>query len=75
MRVIQASAKGMCFGVKDALELAFRLEEPERVTIHGELVHNPVVTRALIARGFRAAAEKSRDAGGEVDRLYGAQMN
>ena len=69
MRVLQAVEKGMCFGVKDALDLAFGLEEPERVTIHGELVHNPVVTRALEERGFRWKSEDGRDAHGDVDRL------
>ena len=69
MRVLQATEMGMCFGVKDALDRTLRLEEPERVTIHGELVHNPVVTRALAARGFRARSEEHREGGGEVDRL------
>jgi len=69
MRVLQAIEKGMCFGVKDALELVFRLDQPRRVTIHGQLVHNPVVSRALEARGFRSRTEADRDGGGDVDRL------
>lgn len=69
MRVLQATEKGMCFGVKDALELVFRLDQPHRVTIHGQLVHNPVVSRALDARGFRTRTEEDRDGGGDVDRL------
>jgi len=60
---------GMCFGVKDALELALGLDHAERVTIHGELVHNPVVNRALAARGFESRPEGDRDVGGQVDRL------
>jgi 4-hydroxy-3-methylbut-2-enyl diphosphate reductase len=32
-----------------------------QVTIHGELVHNPVVNERLAARGFRFASEEERD--------------
>ena len=60
MLIVLARAMGMCFGVKDALELARRHPEPERVTIHGELVHNPQVQADLAARGYRQTAEHSR---------------
>ena len=61
MRVIRSEVLGMCFGVRDALRAMGRVAEPSTVTIHGELVHNEVVTRDLEARGFRTAAESSRD--------------
>lgn len=62
MRVIRADALGMCFGVKDALELTERVEQPSNVTIYGELVHNADVQARLKSRGFQAAAERARHA-------------
>jgi len=53
---------GMCFGVRDALQVADEVEEPETVTIHGELVHNEVVLDALKQRGFHMADEVDRSA-------------
>ena len=46
LTVIRAREMGMCFGVRDALQVADEVEEPETVTIHGELVHNAVVLDA-----------------------------
>ena len=60
MLVVQARHKGMCFGVRDALSLMRSLERPDRVTVHGELVHNPVVQRELIQRGFHQQTETGR---------------
>ena len=62
MRVVRSEVLGMCFGVRDALKAMSRVEEPEEVTIHGELVHNEVVLKDLAARGFKTASETSRDA-------------
>lgn len=61
MRVIRAEAMGMCFGVKDALELIEGIERPQEVTIHGELVHNAVVQRSLVQLGFQQFGEEERD--------------
>ena len=52
---------GMCFGVRDALSAAAAIQRPSDVTIHGELVHNPVILHALRARGFRFTAEGDHD--------------
>lgn len=60
MLVVRAKHLGMCFGVKDALNLMRGLPQPERVTVHGELVHNPVVTRELASRGFHQQGESTR---------------
>lgn len=57
MRVIRAAAMGMCFGVRDALEVVERLRTPEEVTIHGELVHNERVNGSLLERGFVMGTE------------------
>ena len=60
MLVVQAKHKGMCFGVRDALDLMRGLENPGQVTVHGELVHNPVVQTELMRRGFHQQKEVGR---------------
>jgi 4-hydroxy-3-methylbut-2-enyl diphosphate reductase len=52
MRVIRADVLGMCFGVRDALEVVARVANPDRVTIMGQLVHNEIVQEQLARRGF-----------------------
>jgi 4-hydroxy-3-methylbut-2-enyl diphosphate reductase len=61
VKVIRAEELGMCFGVRDALALAAAVADPASVTIRGELVHNPEVTRRLGAAGFRQESEADRD--------------
>jgi 4-hydroxy-3-methylbut-2-en-1-yl diphosphate reductase len=61
MRVIRAEVMGLCFGVRDALEVIDGIEEePATVTIHGQLVHNEVVQSQLEARGFAMRSEAQR---------------
>lgn len=60
MRIIRADVLGMCFGVRDALKIMDDIDAPERVTIHGELVHNEKVLDDLSDRGFRMVGEKQR---------------
>ena len=60
MRVIRAAALGFCFGVRDALAVAEALDDPESVTIHGELVHNAGVLAQLKSAGFRIRPETER---------------
>jgi 4-hydroxy-3-methylbut-2-enyl diphosphate reductase len=43
---------GMCFGVRDAIELVEQRSQSERVTVLGELVHNETVLANLRARGI-----------------------
>ncbi len=57
MKVIRAEAMGLCFGVRDALDLARRLPAPNEVTILGELVHNELVLEELDGRGFLSISE------------------
>jgi 4-hydroxy-3-methylbut-2-en-1-yl diphosphate reductase len=61
MRVIRADILGLCFGVRDALAIMKRVDRPKEVTIHGELVHNPIVLHQLERRGFRTSNESTRD--------------
>jgi 4-hydroxy-3-methylbut-2-enyl diphosphate reductase len=60
LQVIRATEMGMCFGVKDALEIAATIERPDDVTIHGDLVHNEEVLRQLSDRGFHMNTETDR---------------
>jgi 4-hydroxy-3-methylbut-2-enyl diphosphate reductase len=59
MQVRMAEQYGMCFGVRDALELAVGLTRLGPLTILGDLVHNPDVVARLDAAG--AARTRSLD--------------
>jgi 4-hydroxy-3-methylbut-2-enyl diphosphate reductase len=52
----------MCFGVRDALAVIERLDRPQDVTIHGELVHNEQILARLEERGFHQVQETRRHA-------------
>jgi len=60
MQVIRAENMGLCFGVRDALAIMSEVEQPAEVTVHGELVHNPIVLADLNLRGFLSSGESSR---------------
>ena len=47
----------MCFGVRDAIALAFEHAESGPLTILGDLVHNPAVLNALEAKGIAVARD------------------
>ena len=47
MEVRLAEHMGMCFGVRDAIDLALGLTREGPVTILGDLVHNPDVVAEL----------------------------
>jgi 4-hydroxy-3-methylbut-2-enyl diphosphate reductase len=53
MRVVLAESFGMCFGVRDAIEMALTAHRPQELTVLGELVHNADVLRRLRAAGVR----------------------
>lgn len=60
MQIVRARAMGMCFGVRDAIDEAWRVPDPGDTTVLGELVHNEVVLDRLARRGFRQVAESTR---------------
>jgi len=60
MRVIRADVLGMCFGVRDSLEIIDGIEDPSAITIHGQLVHNEIVQSQLESRGFAIEDEANR---------------
>lgn len=51
MEVRMAEHYGMCFGVKDAIDLALRLTRQGPLTILGDLVHNPDVVQQMEEAG------------------------
>jgi 4-hydroxy-3-methylbut-2-en-1-yl diphosphate reductase len=55
MQIIKAEHLGMCFGVRDAIELAIGEAEAGPLTILGDLVHNDAVLADLRARGIATA--------------------
>lgn len=52
MKIIRAEHLGMCFGVRDAIKLAFETAEHEPLTILGDLVHNETILAELRGRGI-----------------------
>jgi len=55
MKVTKAKAMGTCFGVDDAIDLALESDHKNDLTILGQLVHNPQITKKLKAAGIRMA--------------------
>ena len=53
MKIIRAEHMGMCFGVRDAITLAFKTAGREPLTILGDLVHNETVLAELRAKGIQ----------------------
>src|ERR1700676_2274992 len=51
MQVRMADHYGMCFGVRDAVDLALDLTRQGPLTILGDLVHNPDVVARMDAAG------------------------
>jgi 4-hydroxy-3-methylbut-2-en-1-yl diphosphate reductase len=51
MNIHRASHLGMCFGVRDAIQLALDHAAQSPVTVLGDLVHNPTVLDRLRRRG------------------------
>ena len=60
MRILRAAHLGMCFGVRDAIALAFEHADAGPLTILGDLVHNPTVLSALQAKGIAMAPDEAR---------------
>jgi len=57
VKIIRASHLGMCFGVRDAINLALDESSRQPLTILGELVHNESVISDLRARGVAIEAQ------------------
>ncbi len=61
MKILTATAAGICFGVRDALQAIDAINEPHSFAIYGELVHNDIVLYQLEAQGFKSLSETQRD--------------
>src|SRR5580765_3224108 len=59
MKIIRAQHLGMCFGVRDAIDLALTHSQTEPLTILGDLVHNETVLAELRQRGIRIVNDPS----------------
>jgi 4-hydroxy-3-methylbut-2-en-1-yl diphosphate reductase len=57
MEVRMAEHMGMCFGVRDAVDLALHLTRQGPLTILGDLVHNPDVVAQMDAAGATRAQQ------------------
>jgi 4-hydroxy-3-methylbut-2-enyl diphosphate reductase len=66
IRLIRAEHLGMCFGVRDAIDLALRHAEAAPLTILGDLVHNDAVLARLRAGGITSAHDPGAVATGTV---------
>jgi 4-hydroxy-3-methylbut-2-en-1-yl diphosphate reductase len=55
MKILKAEHLGMCFGVRDAINLALQQAEQQPLTILGELVHNRTVLHELEQQGIQFA--------------------
>ena len=53
VKITLASAMGTCFGVQDAIDMALDPAFKDRLTVVGQLVHNPQTVERLRANGVR----------------------
>jgi len=60
MKILRARHLGMCFGVRDAINLASQHSRSAPLTILGELVHNETVLRDLRAQGIALETDLNR---------------
>jgi 4-hydroxy-3-methylbut-2-enyl diphosphate reductase len=57
MKIHRAAHLGMCFGVRDAIQLAVDQARHAPVTVLGELVHNPTVLDRLRRQGVQIESQ------------------
>ena len=60
IRVIRAAHLGMCFGVRDAIDLALQHADTAPLTILGDLVHNDAVLQRLRDKGIVNAQDPTQ---------------
>jgi 4-hydroxy-3-methylbut-2-en-1-yl diphosphate reductase len=66
MRITRAEHLGMCFGVRDAIDLALEHAQRGPLTILGDLVHNEIVLDSLRRLGIRIENDPGRLGSGAV---------
>jgi 4-hydroxy-3-methylbut-2-en-1-yl diphosphate reductase len=73
MKIIRAQHLGMCFGVRDAIDLALTRSQAGPLTILGDLVHNETVLAELRQRGIHIVHDPSAvDTGSVMISAHGA---
>lgn len=65
MKLTVSKHTGFCFGVKRAVDAAFAATDADTYT-YGELIHNPIVTGKLKAKGIRAVTSPDEIESGTV---------
>ena len=60
MLIVRASHLGMCFGVRDAIQLAIDRAADAPLTILGDLVHNEIVLTDLRSKGIAIAHDPAQ---------------
>ena len=60
MKILRAEHLGMCFGVRDAIDLALQHAEAAPLTVLGDLVHNETVLATLRAKGVTIEQQANR---------------
>jgi 4-hydroxy-3-methylbut-2-enyl diphosphate reductase len=66
MRILRAAHLGMCFGVRDAIDLAVHRSDSAPLTVLGDLVHNDAVLARLRSKGIATANDPARVTTGAV---------
>ena len=61
MRITLATAMGTCFGVQDAIDMALDPQYRNKLTVVGQLVHNPQTVERLEANGIRIIEREQID--------------
>jgi 4-hydroxy-3-methylbut-2-enyl diphosphate reductase len=57
VKILRAAHLGMCFGVRDAIDMAFEQSRAKPLTVLGDLVHNETVLDTLRASGIQIAQQ------------------
>src|ERR1035437_1210691 len=66
VRILRAAHLGMCFGVRDAVDLALKNGKKQALTILGDLVHNESVLADLRRNGIQIRQSASEVTTNEV---------
>jgi 4-hydroxy-3-methylbut-2-enyl diphosphate reductase len=53
LKITVAENAGFCFGVKNAVNLALKVNKTENVYSYGELIHNSIVINQLKEKGIQ----------------------
>ena len=75
VRIEIAETAGFCFGVKRALDIAYKLSESGKASTLGPIIHNDDVVRDLERRGIRAVGNPADAEGTLIIRSHGVAQS